>query len=148
MAEAWLTGWKAIASYLDVSVATAMRNYELRGLPVMAVGNTKIALPEQLDQWQKEKKKWTSCVYFIYCEKENLVKIGFTRYLERRFNNLKTMSPSKIVLLGSIEGTKLTEEKLHAKFNKSRAHGEWFRLTKSLSRYLREKIGCSLDGLK
>ena len=48
----WLTGWKRIAAYLDVSAGTAKKYYKKYGLPVCRhPGGSPSALPHELDVW-------------------------------------------------------------------------------------------------
>lgn len=146
--KGFITGWKAIADYLGVSVATATRYCELNNLPVFKIGYTRVSLPERLDEWQKDKEKWNNCVYFIYCEASSMIKIGFTSNIKNRLGNLKTMSPVPLRLIGTIEGTRVDEENLHKKFARLRSHGEWFKLERPLERYIEKVFGCLPDGIR
>ena len=51
--KGWLTGWKAIAEYLDVHIETAVIWHNDFGMPVFdsPAGRLKIALPALLDEW-------------------------------------------------------------------------------------------------
>ena len=52
MAEGWLTGWKDIARYIGLSIATCKRYRKKHQLPVHYMpGGTPVALPHELDQW-------------------------------------------------------------------------------------------------
>lgn len=66
-------------------------------------------------------------VYFIrsYCKK--YIKIGTTKSLKRRFEELQTANPMPLKLLGFIPGGFDTEATLHLEFSKQRKSGEWFR---------------------
>lgn len=56
-----------------------------------------------------------------------LVKIGYTSgTVDRRLNQIRTMSPVPIRELWSTPGTLQTEGALHATFAAQRVHGEWF----------------------
>ncbi len=52
----WLTGWKKIAAYLDVSVRTA-RNYKKIGLPIYTLSGSAKAKTSELDHFIKLKNK-------------------------------------------------------------------------------------------
>jgi hypothetical protein len=53
----WLTGWKRIANYLDVSVKVVQRRHKEYGMPVMrAPSNRPTIKPGQLDSWLKKLK--------------------------------------------------------------------------------------------
>ena len=67
-----------------------------------------------------------SHVYFIESESAGLIKIGRSVNPVSRFNAIRTMSPDKLVLLGSAPETVCSESELHKKFAKHRRHGEWF----------------------
>lgn len=67
-----------------------------------------------------------SHVYFIESESAGLIKIGRSVDPVSRFNAIRTMSPDKLVLLGSVPETVCSESELHKKFAKHRRHGEWF----------------------
>lgn len=67
-----------------------------------------------------------SHVYFIESESAGLIKIGRSVNPVGRFNAIRTMSPDKLVLLGSAPETVCSESELHKKFAKHRRHGEWF----------------------
>ncbi len=61
MKDGWLTGWKQISAYLDVSVTTVKRYHEDHGLPVHQLPTgTPTALPAEIDTWLKAgfKPKW------------------------------------------------------------------------------------------
>jgi len=47
----WLTGWKSIAGYLNVSVRSAKRKVR-RGMPVHREGQTIVAHTRKIDEWR------------------------------------------------------------------------------------------------
>ena len=54
----WLTGWKRIAAYLDVSPKTAKRYVQRYGLPVCRhPTGAPAALPHELDIWLSQGPK-------------------------------------------------------------------------------------------
>lgn len=67
-----------------------------------------------------------SQVYFIESETTGLIKIGRSVNPASRFNAIRTMSPDKLALLGSIPESVCSESELHKRFAKHRKHGEWF----------------------
>lgn len=75
-------------------------------------------------------------IYFIYCPKLDLVKIGYSNDVEARLAFLSNMSPAELVLLGSISGSQPQEAILHRKFSNDRDHGEWFRVSLLMGRYI------------
>ncbi len=54
----WLTGWKAIARYLDVSIDTARRYHADLHLPVYSVGKGRFirAHRDEVDDWIRGKQ--------------------------------------------------------------------------------------------
>ena len=73
----------------------------------------------------------TGYVYLVSAY-NGLYKIGKTNDIEKRLRGLKTMSPVPLKLIHTIETiTPLKlEAKLHKKYDRCRAHGEWFMLSK------------------
>lgn len=63
--KGWLTGWKAIAEYIDRSVKTTRKYYDKYGMPVRrGPKHMPIALAYEIDRWlvlldEKRKKKKT-----------------------------------------------------------------------------------------
>lgn len=54
MTRRWLTGWKSIAQYLDVSPRSAKRKAK-RGMPVYLDGRTPTAKTWEIDEWREQK---------------------------------------------------------------------------------------------
>jgi predicted site-specific integrase-resolvase len=48
-----LTGWKAIAEYLGISVDTARKWHREKGMPVITQLGLKVALVDELKKWLK-----------------------------------------------------------------------------------------------
>jgi hypothetical protein len=53
MADPWLSGWKAIAAHIGLTVKTAKKLHKEHGLPVRALptGGLRVALPHELKEW-------------------------------------------------------------------------------------------------
>lgn len=85
-------------------------------------------------------------VYFIEAVGLELIKIGQTRLLDDRIRSLATGSPVPLKLIGYIAGTAARERKLHKQFARDRAHGEWFRATPELRRYIAKAVKHSGHG--
>lgn len=74
------------------------------------------------------------------------VKLGWTTGDPRaRLLSCQTGNPNKLQLLGAWPGTHDDEIMTHRLFDASRCEGEWFRLTKSVVRFLRAHIHMDLD---
>lgn len=76
------------------------------------------------------------CVYFIHAEGTDLVKVGWTADLDRRFDQLQTASPHRLRLLGVHIGLKDVERVYHRDLQPYRQRGEWFFLTPEVRRWL------------
>jgi len=75
------------------------------------------------------KKQTDLKVYFIADRKAGAFKIGITKNVNKRLQELQTSSPNKLEVIEVIENaTHYTEQMLHERFKSSRLKGEWFRL--------------------
>lgn len=72
-------------------------------------------------------------VYFVEAVGTDLVKIGFSRDLARRFSALQAHGGATLRLLAAVPGTEKRERAIHKRFAGDRAHGEWFKRTPQLS---------------
>jgi hypothetical protein len=75
-------------------------------------------------------------VYFIHAEGTDLVKIGWTADIARRFDQLQTASPHPLRLLAVHAGGREIETLYHRNLQPYRQRGEWFFLTQELRRWL------------
>lgn len=74
-------------------------------------------------------------LYFI--EGAELIKIGYTQnHPSVRFKALAAGSPVPLRVLGITPGNLSDEKALHDRFASSRSHGEWFRKSAALTRYI------------
>lgn len=64
-------------------------------------------------------------IYFIRNESLNLVKIGTTDNVERRFRELRAQSCQRLTLVGACPGGRDEERAWHERFRACRTHGEW-----------------------
>lgn len=65
-------------------------------------------------------------VYFIQSEQGGPIKIGSTTDTRKRLRELQTGSPTRLMLIGLVEGSEDYERELHRKFFHLRLEGEWF----------------------
>lgn len=79
-------------------------------------------------------------VYFIEAVGLDLVKIGYTEELIRRFKEIRTSCPVQIRLLGFLPGDKALEANLHRQYKQFRGEGEWFRLSQQVMDNWREHL--------
>ena len=75
-------------------------------------------------------------VYFIADETGEKVKIGITEDVQQRLRSLQMSSPTPLRLSGTIRGGRRVEAELHERFARIRLHGEWFKLTPELDKYI------------
>ena len=86
-------------------------------------------------------------IYFI--SDGEFIKIGYTdRDVESRLKSLQTGNPKKLVLLGQMDGNESKEADLHEQFKALRAHGEWFKSSSVLTRYIQSVGGMSFSKRK
>lgn len=65
-------------------------------------------------------------IYFIANGENDLIKIGFTSDIGKRFADLKTGSPVSLTLIDCVPALKSTERWIHAFLKDQRSYGEWF----------------------
>ena len=78
----------------------------------------------------------SSRVYFI--EMNEFIKIGFTRNLSRRLEELALGHPYEILLLHDIPGTFDTETDMHRRFRHLHVRGEWFKKDAELLEFIEQ----------
>lgn len=65
-------------------------------------------------------------VYFVQSAGGGPIKIGVSKNVRARIRSLQTSSPTPLVLLGVVAGSRDTEAALHHRLHASRIRGEWF----------------------
>jgi hypothetical protein len=81
-------------------------------------------------------------VYFIreIRDPRSPVKIGYTgggrRGAIRRLNGMQTGNPRRLAIVGLMNGDQSSETDLHYRFGSSRLHGEWFRWTNRVAKFV------------
>ncbi len=65
-------------------------------------------------------------IYFLQAEDVGLIKIGTTRHVIKRIAGLQTSCPTRLNLIGLIDGNSDLESQIHHEFRSERRHGEWF----------------------
>lgn len=90
----------------------------------------------------------TGSIYFLESD-IGLIKIGSSRKLETRIFGLALSNAGSLRLLGYIPAKKdemfLLERSIHAMFESSRMHGEWFNKTVELEAFIAQKSNTSCD---
>ena len=79
-------------------------------------------------------------VYFIEAVGADRVKIGVSREVGKRFNQLAVSFPGPLALLGKVGGGRARERSLHQRLANFHIGGEWFHLTPGVRTVLREVI--------
>jgi hypothetical protein len=80
-------------------------------------------------------------VYFVRCPATGLVKIGYATNVRKRLAGLQTGSAAKLELLCTVDPVRYPERTLHHRFRADRVHGEWFRPSEAMRRFLRGRVG-------
>jgi DNA-binding XRE family transcriptional regulator len=73
-------------------------------------------------------------IYFI--KHTEFVKIGFTDNIKNRLSQLQVSCPVKICVIGLIQGNIDDEIRFHQMFKTEWCHGEWFKLTDEIQKYI------------
>ena len=82
-------------------------------------------------------------VYFIKLGQTKYYKIGYTKNLEKRLEQLQNASPYDVILIAAFQSSNALklEHQLHGKYSSNRVRGEWFKFNK-------EEATVIEDGLK
>lgn len=109
-------------------------NSDLNQYEIMKFNTSKYYKIEE--KAKKDKTIKDKFVYFIQNPKSKEIKIGLTKDIKRRLNDIKTYFPYGIELLHIIEGNKLFEMELHEKFKNYNISGEWFEPAEEILNYI------------
>lgn len=77
-------------------------------------------------------------VYFVQATRCRLIKIGYSDEPLVRLRSLRMSGPDELTLLAVKRGDMADERELHATFARFRLHGEWFKPSKRLLRFIEE----------
>lgn len=69
-------------------------------------------------------------IYFIRPGARRFVKIGFATDIQHRLRELQCANPDTLRLVGAIEGSRVTEARIHLALLAHRVSGEWFHLNR------------------
>lgn len=84
---------------------------------------------------------------YVFQAENRYIKIGFAHDPHRRLFGCLSNSPLQLRLIAVFPGNRGDEAKLHAQFEGSRAHSEWFLPTDEISAFTREIWGTGLDAV-
>jgi predicted GIY-YIG superfamily endonuclease len=85
---------------------------------------------KEIDKETQLSKNNNCVVYVIHSLRTGLYKIGFTKDLTARFNQLKGFIPGKIEIVLKFSAQRKTETKLHREYKHKQVNSEWFNLDK------------------
>lgn len=77
-----------------------------------------------------------SVIYFLQESMAGAIKIGTSKHLKKRLDELDRHLPSTTKLLATIEGDREVEWVVHLRFAHARIRGEWFRPVPELLAYI------------
>jgi Meiotically up-regulated gene 113 len=75
-------------------------------------------------------------IYFIKCGE--FVKIGRSSNPQIRLTDMQIETPYDLELVGLLDGNGSEEKRLHSAFSQFRKRGEWFHLTKQITKFIKE----------
>jgi hypothetical protein len=73
-------------------------------------------------------------VYFMYSAGK--IKIGYSKDVRKRLTDLSNMASSPVELIAVLPGDRELEKYLHRTFKPDRVHGEWFKPSSEIKRFL------------
>lgn len=81
-------------------------------------------------------------IYFAQAEEIGSIKIGYTGDTDARprLQDVQVGCPARLVLLGTIPGTRETETDLHRRFAFAHIHGDWFRPMPELLQFIGTEV--------
>jgi hypothetical protein len=74
-------------------------------------------------------------IYFLRAPSVNLVKIGTSSDPERRFQELRLLSPVPCEVFAVFSGGHAEETEIHRLFSAYHSHGEWYHAVKPVIQY-------------
>jgi|SRR5271157_512113 len=77
-----------------------------------------------------------SFTYFAQAVQTELIKIGHAGDVEQRLRGLRNIIPDELKLLGVVSEKRYCEATIHQMFALERTHGEWFKPSKRLMKFI------------
>ena len=84
----------------------------------------------------------TGYVYAVECG--GRIKLGYSKYPDKRFSKIASDAPFPCTLLGYWPGTIADELDIQTKFHALRVHGEWFASTEHLLGFIADNVRAPL----
>jgi hypothetical protein len=134
--KGWLAGWRRKSP--RVGTPTSGSNSGPRTSPLSASAPSRRGSPVHATGGKVKDKLRDAVVYFVEAEGLDRIKIGTATDIEKRFAELRTMSPVPLKLLAAVQGGVPVEQALHDRFAADRLHGEWFRASADLRSLIRD----------
>lgn len=75
-------------------------------------------------------------IYFIQQNKKGPIKIGYTKDLKTRLCGLQVANPDRLILLGTVGGSRYIEKQIHQHLRFYHIGGEWFRASSFVLEYI------------
>ncbi len=98
-----------------------------------------LALPLPTSTGQPSLMQKILMIYFIQEDVSGPIKIGHTdKALQTRLNTLQANNPHNLTCIAMLDGTRVIERALHARFQLFRIRGEWFKPEPELMQYIAE----------
>jgi hypothetical protein len=80
-------------------------------------------------------------VYFIQAaDGTGPIKIGWANDPQKRLTTIQRMSPVSLAILGTVEGDRKKEKRIHLHFADLRLYGEWFRPDEELMEFVKNPV--------
>jgi len=87
-------------------------------------------------------------IYFVQNSGDGLIKIGTTKNVNKRIQNIQASVPYPLKLLCITDGGREEEAKLHKKFNTIKVSGEWFKPEDELMKHIQVNGGLTWNSGK
>ncbi len=81
-------------------------------------------------------------IYFV--QSLDKIKVGFTNNITHRMKGLRSANPHGVILIGTVEGNKNHEKKIHTVLKDNNVIGEWFRDCAEVREYIDKILNDSI----
>ena len=81
-------------------------------------------------------------IYFV--QSLNKIKVGFTNNITHRMKGLRSANPHGVILIGTVQGNKNHEKKIHTVLKDNNVIGEWFRDCAEVREYIDKILNDSI----
>ncbi len=81
-------------------------------------------------------------IYFV--QSLDKIKVGFTNNITHRMKGLRSANPHGVILIGTVQGNKNHEKKIHTVLKDNNVIGEWFRDCAEVREYIDKILNDSI----